>query len=289
MAGITDVTHGKAVVNGVRLHYVTAGDPSRHPVVLVHGFPETSHQWRHVIPALAEKYFVIAPDYRGAGGSDKPATGYDKQTMSQDVYELIQLLAPGRTFSLVGHDMGAFVSFPLVANHTDEVASFVLLDAPLLGTPAWDSLQSNPRVWHVHFHGAVDVAETLVAGRERYYLTQFFENRAYHPHKIVDDVEEYIRQYSMAGAIRAAFSAYRALPSDADWNRELFRTFTIPMPFLVVAGGYSNSGRTMIPMVEKYAVNGRFEEVAESGHWISEEQPERLVELLLDFLPDPRS
>jgi len=82
--------HGKAEVGDVRLHYVTAGvGPA---LVLIHGFPQTWRAWREVIPALAEHFTVIAPDYRGAGDSSRPLDGYDKKTMAADVNGLVRLL-----------------------------------------------------------------------------------------------------------------------------------------------------------------------------------------------------
>ena len=100
-------THHTAFVNEVRLHYVTAGQGD--PVVLLHGWPETWYQWRKIIPPLAERYTVIAPDLRGLGDSSKPATGYDKRTVADDIYQLVQKLGFRRIF-LVGHDWGGPVA-----------------------------------------------------------------------------------------------------------------------------------------------------------------------------------
>ncbi|MDX6432328.1 MAG: haloacetate dehalogenase, partial [Streptosporangiaceae bacterium] len=100
-------THHTAKVNGITIHYLTAGDRSNPAVVLLHGFTQTSHMWtKDVIPALAQSYFVIAPDLRGSGDSAKPADGYDKRTMASDVYEVVQGLGIAEIL-LVGHDFGA--------------------------------------------------------------------------------------------------------------------------------------------------------------------------------------
>jgi pimeloyl-ACP methyl ester carboxylesterase len=95
---MTDTTfhHHTAFVNEVRLHYVTAGQGD--PVVLLHGWPETWYQWRKIIPPLAEKYMVIAPDVRGLGDSSKPATGYDKRTIADDIYKLVRKLGGKYSF-----------------------------------------------------------------------------------------------------------------------------------------------------------------------------------------------
>ena len=80
-------SHHTASVNGIQLHYVMGGKGD--PVVLLHGWPETWYEWRHVMPALAKNYTVIAPDLRGLGDSSKPASGYDGNTTAEDIYQLV--------------------------------------------------------------------------------------------------------------------------------------------------------------------------------------------------------
>jgi pimeloyl-ACP methyl ester carboxylesterase len=81
-----------AVVNGVQIHYVIGGHGD--PVVLLHGWPATWYEWRHVMPALAKNYTVIAPDLRGLGDSSKPLTGYDGKTVAEDIHQTIPSLTP---------------------------------------------------------------------------------------------------------------------------------------------------------------------------------------------------
>jgi haloacetate dehalogenase len=101
---MTDISHHTVRVNGIRLHYLMAGEGP--PVVLLHGFPETSYAWRHQVPQLTKTYRVIAPDLRGYGETDKPATGYDKRNMARDLRELMRVLAIPK-IALIGHDKGA--------------------------------------------------------------------------------------------------------------------------------------------------------------------------------------
>jgi pimeloyl-ACP methyl ester carboxylesterase len=272
----------RVTLDGVRFHYLAAG--SGRPLVLLHGFPQTSHLWRGIIPAFAEERRVIAPDYRGAGDSDCPPGGYDKATMAEDIWRIVDAQHPGESVSVVGHDMGAFVAFAMAAAHPDRVDRLCLIDAPVLGTTAWNGLAANPRAWHIGFHAATDVAVGLVSGREDPYLRQFFHARAYDPAAVEPVVDDYVRRYSMPGRLRAAFSAYRELASDATANAALLQSFRLPMPLLVMAGELSNSGRTMIPMLDEVAVDGTFLEIARAGHWIVEEQPAALITALRDFL-----
>src|SRR5438105_769 len=122
--------HGMADIEpGLRLHYVTAGAGAR-AIVLLHGFPQTWWEWRRVIPALVDAgYRVVAPDYRGAGHSWRPAGGYDKRTMADDVHRLLrQHLRIEEPIVLVGHDIGLMVAYAYAQAYRDEVSHLVVVD-----------------------------------------------------------------------------------------------------------------------------------------------------------------
>src|SRR5919109_3874734 len=181
-----DLEHGMADIEpGLRLHHVSDGDGPR-TIVLLHGFPQTWWQWHRVIPALVAGGFrVVAPDYRGAGNSWRPAGGYDKVTMAGDIRRLLhEHVGVDAPFVLGGHDIGLMVAYAYAQSYRDDVSHLALMDAPLPGTAVFDRLRSDPRVWHFAFHGARDVAEMLVAGRERQYLQLVFNARIYDPSAI---------------------------------------------------------------------------------------------------------
>jgi pimeloyl-ACP methyl ester carboxylesterase len=148
----TSFSHHTTFVNDVRLHFVTAGTGD--PVVLLHGWPETWYQWRKIIPTLAERYTVIAPDMRGLGDSAKPATGYDKRTIADDIYQLVRKLGFERIF-LVGHDWGGPVAYAYASAHPNDVRRLVILDVPIPGAGLEQIPQASPRggLWHISFHG----------------------------------------------------------------------------------------------------------------------------------------
>src|SRR5919202_1447887 len=237
--GMTDVEPG------VRLHHVSDGEGPR-TVVLVHGFPQTWWEWRHVMPALVEAGFrVVAPDYRGAGHSWRPAGGYDKVTMAGDIHRLLrEHLGVDGPVAVAGHDIGLMVAYAYAQAYRDEVSHLAVMDAPLPGTEVFDRLRSDPRVWHFAFHGARDVAEMLVAGREREYLQAFFDARTFNHAAIDDDdVDLYARAYSAPGAMRAGFELYRAFDQDAaDTRAALARNGKLAVPVLAVGGEISTSG-----------------------------------------------
>jgi pimeloyl-ACP methyl ester carboxylesterase len=281
-------THGMAEIEpGLRLHYVTAGEGDR-TIVLLHGFPETWWQWHRVIPRLVDPGFrVVAPDYRGAGHSWRPAGGYDKRTMAEDIHRLLrQYLRITDPIVLVGHDIGLMVAYAYAQAHRDEISHLVVLDAPLPGTAVFDRLRSDPRVWHFAFHSARDVAEMLVAGRERQYLQSFFNARCFDPSAIGDgDLDIYASAYSAPGAMRAGFELYRAFDRDAEDNRSaLTRNGKLTVPVLAIGGAISTSGPLVEEMMREVAEDVRGCRVPGTGHWIAEENPQALATALVEFV-----
>ena len=162
-----------AEVNGVKLHYLVAGKGD--PVVLLHGFAETSHMWRPLIAKLSDKHTVIAPDLRGFGQSSSPEDGYSKKAMAQDIHALVKSLKYDR-IRLVGHDIGLMVAYAYAAQYPDEVDRLVLMEAFLPGVGEWNNVFLLRDLWHFHFFGKTPLA--LVTGRERIYLEHFWNDFA---------------------------------------------------------------------------------------------------------------
>jgi len=287
-AGSANYTHAMADIEpGMRLHYVTAGNGQR-TIVLLHGFPQTWWEWRHLIPTLVEAGFrVVAPDYRGAGHSWRPPGGYDKRTMAADIHRLLrEHLHIAKPVALVGHDIGLMIAYAYAQAYRNDVSHLVVVDAPLPGTTIFDRLRSDPRVWHFAFHGARDVAEMLVAGRERLYLQAFFNARVFDPSAITDsDLDIYASAYSAPGAMRAGFEVYRAFDRDAEDNRDVLkRNGKLTVPVLAIGGATSTSGPLVEEMMREVAESVTGLRVPRSAHWIPEENPSALTEGLLKFL-----
>ena len=275
------ITHHVAELSDVRLHYVTAGDGP--PVVLLHGWPQTWYEWRHVIPALAEHHRVIAPDLRGLGDSSRPEGGYDKKTVAGDIWELVDSELGQTRFQLVGHDWGGPTAYALAAAHPEVVAGLVIIDVVIPGDGG--DFSQGGRRWHHQFHMTPDLPEALILGREEIYLRWFYRTFGHRPDAISEnDIAEYLRTYAQPGAMRAGFEYYRALPQDAADNAEIVARFKLPMPVLAIGGG-GGRGRGAEPeqSLRRVATNVRGEIIGACGHWVPEEQPERLARLLLTF------
>ena len=268
-----------ADANGIRLHYLTAGQGD--PVVLLHGYAETSHMWRPLIRELAKSRTVIAPDLRGFDQSSKPDGGYDKKTMAQDVHALMASLGL-RRISVVGHDIGLMVAYAYAAQYPAEVTRLVLMDAFLPGIGDWQTVWLLRDLWHFHFYGEVPLK--LVAGRERIYFEHFWNDFAANPRQSVPEADRrfYAAAYARPGGMRAGFEVFRAFEQDAR-DFAAFGKTKLTMPVLVLTGEKASGefliqqGRLVANTVEGVVVKG-------SGHWLMEEAPDQVIPKLLSFL-----
>ncbi|HKO87130.1 MAG TPA: alpha/beta hydrolase [Burkholderiales bacterium] len=268
-----------AEVNGTRLHYLIAGQGE--PVLLLHGYAQTSHMWRPLIAELAKTHTVIAPDLRGFGQSAKPEAGYDKKTMAQDIHALAASLGIKHA-GIVGHDIGLMVAYAYASQYPSETDRIVLMDAFLPGVGDWTKVWLLRDLWHFHFYGKTPLA--LVQGRERTYFEHFWNDFAANPAQSVSEKDRrlYAAAYAKPGGMRAGFEVFRAFEQDAK-DFANFANVKLQMPMLVLAGEKASGefliaqGRLVADNVEGVVING-------SGHWLIDEAPTQVIPKLLGFL-----
>jgi len=268
-----------ADVNGIKLHYLIAGKGD--PIVLLHGFAETSHMWLPLIAKLSDKHTVIAPDLRGFGQSSAPSDGYTKAAMAQDIHALVKSLKYDR-IRLVGHDIGLMVAYAYAAQYPGEVDRLALMEAFLPGVGDWNTVFLLRDLWHFHFYGKTPLA--LVRGRERIYLEHFWNDFAADPaHSIPErDRRLYTATYARPGHVWAGMEWFRAFERDGKELAELAKT-PLTMPMLVLSGEKAGGeflieqGRLVDNNVEGVVVKG-------SGHWLMEEAPDQVIPALVAFL-----
>ena len=270
-----------ATVNGVKISYLQEGQGSETPVVLLHGYAETSHMWLPLMPKLADRRVVIAPDLRGSGSSEKPAGGYDKKTLAQDIHALVKSLGYPK-IKIVGHDIGLMVAYAYAAQYPNEVESIVLMDAFLPGVGDWTKVWLLRDLWHFHFYGETPLK--LVTGRERIYLEHFWNDfAADRNHSIPEaDREFYAAAYAQPGGVRAGFEYFRAFEQDAKDFAELAKT-PLQMPMLVLSGEKAG-GQFLIDQGKMVDTNVTGIIIKGSGHWLMEEAPEQTIPALVSFL-----
>lgn len=276
--------HGKANVNGIQIHYRIAGQGK--PLFLLHGWPQHSLMWHAIAPILAENFTIVTPDLRGAGGSSIPITGYDKKAMADDVYELIKILGYSKV-SVAGYDLGSGVAYSLAAMHPELVEKLAVMEFGLPGfgyetlltaTPDWHA-GSN---WHLSFFTVPQVAEFAFTGKERELLSWFFWHLSHNESAISNEhFEEYVKQITKPGALRAGIEYYAAVWIDKA-NNEKFAESKLKMPLLAV-GGESSSSHYVSMLFQPVAENITSCVVPEAGHWLGDENPVFLAEQLNHF------
>lgn len=274
-------------VDGIRLHALVSGVPTDATVVLLAGFPQDARAWLRTAGHLAERYRLVIPELPGQGLSDRPADGYDTQTMAARIHGLLEQLGVSR-YALVAHDVGAWVAFPYALLFGDEIDRLVLLDAGIPGITLPDSVPLDPerawKTWHFAFHQVPDLPEVLLSGHERDYIAWFLRNKTHDPDTFSDaEIDAYAETFAAPGGIRAGLSYYRAASRSAEQNRALLDTRRFSMPVLGVSAQFGSIADMAAP-VRPHADDARSVVIPESGHFIPDEQPELLAEALLEFL-----
>jgi pimeloyl-ACP methyl ester carboxylesterase len=261
--------------------YVRVG--GRGPAVLMlHGFGDTGDMWARLAELLVGDHTVIVPDLRGMGLSSHPEGGYEKTAQARDLAAILDTLGIAEV-ALVTHDIGNMVGYAFAALFRQRVTRWVVMDAPLPGIGHWDDQLKNPKTWHFNFRGP-DV-ERLVAGRERILLDRFYNELSADPSRIDEATRaHYAALYARPGAIHNALGGqFAAFAQDAIDNQALLAKGKLTIPVLAIGGDHSY-GTHLAAEVGFAAADVRGAAIANSGHWIMEEQPEQAIALILPFL-----
>lgn len=273
-----------ASIDGQRFRYLEAGSGDT-VIVLLHGWPQDADKWRRVVPLLAERYRVIAVDLPGVGGSTSPSRDFSKAAMARELRRFVLSLDAKRVM-LVGHDIGGMVSYAYVRQFPDDLIGAVILDVPLPGLAPWDKIETIPQAWHFDFNAQQPLAEQLVTGRQVSYFRYFFDNNAGNPKAISDaDVVGYAAAYDTADQLAAGFGFYRAFPEDKLFNDS--QREPLPTPLLVAGADRSLGAGTEVlaqALRDHGASKVRVATIAGSGHWVAEERPDEVADLIDRFV-----
>ncbi|WP_062223580.1 alpha/beta hydrolase [Aureimonas sp. D3] len=291
------VKHGRARVNGIRMHYVTAGQGPA--LLLMHGTPKTHYYWAKLIPLLTEHFTVVAPDLRGFGYTDKPPVeeGYDSRTNADDMAELMTHLGH-ETFHLHGEDRGAEFAYVLAATQRDRVQTLSFCEMLLSGegleewsnfTPDNISAQYRQQgvwVWHIPFFWIPHLPEMLIQGREREFWEFWIKAETWNPTAITDEaISEWIARLSAPGGLRGCLETYRAGLKNGRINRELKQT-KLTLPIMTVGAPEFFGPLVRDQMMKVSEGVERSEIFEECGHSLAWEAEERLARMLKEFMLD---
>ena len=233
-----------ADVDGASVHYLMAGRGA--PVILLHGYTQTSRMWRPIIPILAEKFRVIAPVLPGIGDSDIPRGDVDMTTAAT------------------------------------RIRALVVMDAFLPGVGGWESVYNNPGIWHFRFNGPTP--EALVRGRERAYFEHFWNDFAADKTRSIPNADRaaYTAAYARPGRMRASWAYFVSFPKTAKDFAQLSER-KLPMPVLAIGGAKAN-GELLAQQMKLVASDVTVVVLSDTGHWVLEERPKETTEALMKFL-----
>ena len=238
---ISAPTYESLRIGDMRFAFRRAGQGGM-PVVLLHGWPQTSFAWRRVAPLLGQAFDVVAPDLPGFGHSSKPVDGFDKKTVARRLRDLVTALGLPR-IALVGHDLGGHVAYAYAAQWPEEVSHLVFIESSLPGFGQEEAMDvAKGGSWHFGFNMAGDISEELVRGREHLFVDHFMRRETvglFDPDAVSDDdIGHYARALARPGSLRSSSGYYRTFPLDRGDNLAWGRT-PLSMPVLAVgaAGG----------------------------------------------------
>lgn len=267
-------------VKGKSIAYMAEGNGV--PIILLHGWPQSSHVWHKVVPFLAAKHRVVSIDLPGLGESQSFDI-FDTGGVADIISDAAEALGIS-SYHLVGHDIGAWVATSLALRQEGRLKSLTVVDAGIPGLiPDEIFKPSNAsRVWQFYFHAVGDIPELLTEGREREYLSWYFHNKAIVKDAISEsDIDLYTNQYRRKHAMSNGFGYYRAFTKSADQNRSFQQKLAIPV---LAIGGESAVGASIGAAMNKIATTVTTKVVPNCGHYVPEERPSEFTETLLEFI-----
>jgi pimeloyl-ACP methyl ester carboxylesterase len=288
MTDIAGIRSSMVTANGLRMRVTETG--TGRPVLMLHGFPQSSREWAPVMAALSDRARLIAPDLRGAGETDAPSSGYDSGTVQRDVIALLDELGLEQV-DLVAHDWGAIVGFDLCLTHPERVRRYVAIavPAPYLRMNrglAAGLMKALPHLWFQWAVATPGLGPALLSrGRQRlaHYILHAFQVR---PKAGVDEAA-YVRALADPARARAASQLYRGLilPGFMKAVNGSYRGRVLKTPTLVLFG--ADDGllpKDALAVSPDDAPHTTIEYVPGGGHYVVDENPAEVARRIGEFL-----
>lgn len=266
-------------VRGKKIAYVEEGEGI--PMVMLHGWPQSSYVWRKVIPLLSQHYRVFAIDLPGLGESQS-YDAFSTAEVSAILSDVTQHLGLS-SYHLVGHDIGAWVAVTHALQYEEQLRSLTVVDAGIPGLIPDELFKpaNASRIWQFYFHAVHDIPEFLIEGKEYAYLSWYFRNKSIVKEAISKSDEAfYVNQYMHQGVMSHGFEYYRAFPKSAEQNLSLIKTLQIPV---LAIGGESGVGGSIGVAMHKISNNVTTHVINDCGHYVPEECPEAFTKSVLSF------
>ncbi len=277
--------HRDIITNGIRMHYVTQGTGPL--IVLLHGFPEFWYSWRHQISFLAEHgYTVVAPDLRGYNDSDKPRKGYNVGTLVRDIEGLIKGLGQEKA-TIVGHDWGGALAWAFAMRYPQMTERLIVLNAPHPAAMYRElrTLKQLRKSWYMFFFQLPWLPEAILSRNRAEVIGEMLSRSAVQKSAFPPEViEKYRDAMSKPGAMTAALNYYRQMFRRSP-RKTTGRIQTISAPTLLLWGEQDIAlGIELTHGLEQWVENIQVHYLPDSGHWVQQEKPDSVNQLMLDFL-----
>ena len=286
--------HQYAGVNGVRLHYVMAGEGPL--IIFLHGFPEFWYEWKNQLPEFAADHRAVAPDMRGYNLSEKPpgVDAYQMQNLVADVRALAEHLGY-KKFVLVGHDWGGVVAWSFAIAHPEYIEKLVIVNAPHLAVFARE-LSSNPAQqrasqYMLMFRGPQ--AEQILAANNYAALVNAVLGDGLKSGVFTDaDKEAYIAAWSQPGALTGGLNYYRAAKIGPPDNSTPVAASApdpasqiVKVPTLVIWGEQDHALFTgNLDGLDQFVPNLTVQRIPDGTHWVIHEKPALVNRYIRDFI-----
>jgi pimeloyl-ACP methyl ester carboxylesterase len=280
MPVVEGVEHHYALIDGVRIHYATAGEGP--PLVLLHGWPQHWWSWRRLIGPLAASHRVICPDIRGMGWSDTPRRGYSRSRLVMDLLGLMDALSMEQV-SLIGHDWGLLVGYETCFTQPQRIRRFVAMG----GIHPWTARGLPPtlaaRVWQIYaLASPLGAPATLRLGLPERCLQAWRYRGTFTP----GELETYLGGLRSTIRAIATHQRYRALVlADIPHYALSFRGLRLRVPTLHLNGEYDPLTKGTPDSYRRFADEMRLEIIPDCGHFLAEERPDVVAARILEFLP----
>jgi pimeloyl-ACP methyl ester carboxylesterase len=284
------ISHERISTNGITLHVVKDGPESGPPVILLHGFPEFWYGWHRQIPVLAAHGFrVWAPDQRGYNESDKPegVEAYFIDLLAKDIIGLMDAGGHEKVY-LIGHDWGAAVGWWIAMKYPERLHKLIVLNVPhpiVMDRALRTSLRQLLKSWYIFFFQLPYIPELGLKRGGGQRLADGFRKLGRRGTFTDEHLARYREAWAQPGAITNMLNWYRAaFRARADVPREA----RIRVPTLLIWGARDSAlGSEMAQPSIDMCDDGKLVFIEEGGHFVQHDAPDRVNQLILDFLPRP--
>jgi pimeloyl-ACP methyl ester carboxylesterase len=296
MASTGNILHHEfANINGIKMHYVTIGEGPL--IVFLHGFPEFWRSWKHQISFFSKKFKVVALDMRGYGETERPVEvgEYRIEKLVRDVTELINSLGQKKA-TVVGHDWGGAVAWITAMMNPSVVEKLIVMDAPhpaIVQRNAFRNYAQMQKSWYMFFFLLEKAPEKVLSRNNFEILKHIFEISIKRKDRFSSsDIDEYVSSWGKEGGITGGLNYYRANLNEEFWGNlgESIPFLKIKIPMLQIWGEDDIFLGKELAEGTKEFVDAPFslKVISNCGHWVQQEAPEEVNQIMEEFLNDHR-